>query len=234
MFFRRIGLLGCGYAIGVAELEPDEVARSVNLIGGLEIGNGGIKVAGIGGDLGRGQLLVQLLDCADFLLLFLLRFLLSLDLFRSQALALGGLRGLLFQVEVEGVLIQRDRNFAEMEKFLVGLKVISIFVESDGVGASSHAERKILALLVGFEGVFLAVVLVGVNHDPIGDRDCHRCLCKRPSLIPTHPVRKPREVHSPNTRRTRANTARCFFIFASRQKELLNMDFRQIAQKMCI
>ena len=102
--------------------------------------------------------------------MLLLLFLLSLDLLRSQALALGCFRGQLFHVEVERVFVQGDLKFVLVENFLVGCGVSSVLVERHVVAASPHAQRKILALLVGLERVFLTVVLVGVDHHSVDYR----------------------------------------------------------------
>ena len=82
---------------------------------------------------------------------------------------LGGLLLLLLQVEVEGVFVERDLKSVDVKEFLVGFDVVGALVERDVIGACRNAQGEILALLVGLEGVFLAIVLVGVDHDAIRD-----------------------------------------------------------------
>ena len=150
LFFGGIGLLGRRQSVGVAELEPDQIARVVDLVGFIEGGDGGIEVAGIGSRLGGIKLLIQRADGTFFLLGFggsLLRF---RDLFRRQSLPLGHARLLLLQVEVQRCFVQPYRDTIEVKEFL------AVLAELDVVLAGGDAEREILAFIVGFESVLVA------------------------------------------------------------------------------
>src|ERR1700686_246417 len=95
LFFRRIGLLGGGHAIGVAEFEPDEIARCIDLIGFVQGCNCGFVIAGIGRGFGGVEFVVERTDSFVFGRGFSggLRF--RFGLFRCQSLSLS-LRRLFF------------------------------------------------------------------------------------------------------------------------------------------
>src|SRR4029077_20816855 len=48
LFLFGIGLFGRRITVGVAQLEPDQIACTVDLIGFIQAGDGGLVVAGIG------------------------------------------------------------------------------------------------------------------------------------------------------------------------------------------
>jgi hypothetical protein len=108
------------------------------------------RVASISFAALRSAIAVQRLYGVNFFLLFLLLLLLGFELFRGLALSFCVFRVEFLQVEVESVFVERNLKFVLMENLFVGFGVVSIFVERDIVAATSHAQGKILTLLIGF------------------------------------------------------------------------------------
>ena len=113
--FRGIGLLRRRSAIGIGQLEPEQVPRGVHLCGFGQNLNRGVVIASRRGLGGSGKLLIQRLHCVCF---FRRLFLLLLDLLQllgSHSLLLSSLGLFLLQVKVHRDFIQTHRNICVME-----------------------------------------------------------------------------------------------------------------------
>src|SRR5262249_24293578 len=114
----RVGLLDGGIAIGIAQLGPDQVARSINLGGLGKAGNGSVEVSRLAGSAGSRQLRVQDLDGSVFLLDFGLFFLAPLGFLGAQAGALTAARGFLGQIETNRSAVQRYGDVSDAIELL--------------------------------------------------------------------------------------------------------------------
>src|SRR5262249_3501076 len=141
LLFSRIGLLGGGEAIVVAELEPDQVAAGIHLVGLIQGGDGLVVVASVGAGLGGAQFLVEALDGIGFLGLLGLGLLHRLYLLGRQTLALGGIFLLLLHVKVQGVFIELNLVTIDVVQLFPGLHFVSVLVEGDVVLAAGDAQR---------------------------------------------------------------------------------------------
>src|SRR5207245_7532827 len=82
LLFRRIGLLVGRESIRISQLEPDQVATGVHLVGLIQRRNRSVVVLTLDRGVSRGQFLVQGLDSVDLFLLLLLLLLHLLYLLR--------------------------------------------------------------------------------------------------------------------------------------------------------
>src|SRR6202043_2569971 len=92
-----------------------------------------------------------------------LSFLHLLQLLGRYALLLGGLGLRLLEIEVQRVLVQLHRETVHV------VELLAVFDESDGIFAGFDAQGEILALVVGLQGVFAAVVLAEILDDRTRD-----------------------------------------------------------------
>src|SRR5208282_3446304 len=156
LLFVGIGLLGRRHAVGVGQLEPDEIAGAVDLVGFRQGGDGGFVIAGTGSCVSGVQLFVKRAHRLLFSCGFGVGFVHLRGLFWSHPLP--GCGGVLFlQVEVLRGFVHADGDALEVEELL------AVFVQSDVVAPGIDAEREIFALVIGLE----AVLVAGVGRNPL-------------------------------------------------------------------
>src|SRR5262249_38264517 len=114
LLFIAVGLLDGRAAIGVAQLEPEQVAGGVHLGRFGQSRDRSIVVTGAGRLVGNGEFFVQRLYGVRFFGCLLLRLLHLFGLFRRHSLSLGLVRQLFLHVEVEHVLVERHREVGEV------------------------------------------------------------------------------------------------------------------------
>ena len=145
LLFRRIRLRACRHAIGVAQLEPDQIASGIDLIRFVQCGDRGLVVFRVARRRSCLEFFVQRTDGLVFSGCFGSCFLLGFQLFWRHPLRLG-LRGRLFlQIDILRGFLEADRYTVKRKKLLAILAQLYV------VFAGDNPERKILAFVVGLE-----------------------------------------------------------------------------------
>src|SRR5208337_1736960 len=164
LFFGGISLLGRRHAVGVTEFEPDQIAGALDLVGFVQSGDCSLEVAGIRGRLGSAQFFVERANGLLFVLCLGESLLCLRGLLSGQSLALDCGRLLFLQVEVQHLFVHTHCDVVDVPDFF------AVFAELDVVLAGNDAERKVLALVVGFQLVDAAGFGPGPIHFALYDR----------------------------------------------------------------